>query len=611
MIPRNSKLGTASSIGFFSQVAIGTNSPNALLDISDATAPETRLTNRGSTYFARQTKIVTADKTTQYDKVLSAGGNPACLSFDGSATYVTVPDNASLRFGAGAFSVSAWIKPPNSNQNGIIVSKRHSAGNFEQWVFYITDSSGASTGKRLAFGTYDGNQRTGVTNADIADGNWHHVVMTYDGTNILLYVDGASVAFTYTANSGSPNPDSSSAPLNFGDGNPISRYLGYIDDIRIYASKISSADVSIIYSGASNTTATPVGWWKFNEGTGTTASDSQNGFNGTLSGSSLPAWTTTGLPTQNPGPAAGTANEIVVWSSQDGSNANEKCLIDFGDVGGRSRINFGVNGRVDFLMNSIEVARLQPNPGQTMAYWGFGTAYAGTSSPVSVVHIRSDAVGVIPVISQAFSSSQTANLQEWRDSSGNCLASIDGNLSSTTAGHLNSRCGATAAGTKFARIGGVIFDHYADTGSNGTSGSEADLYSDSIPASTLGTNGDKLQATYGCTLANTTSTKRVKIYFGGTAIFDSGALTISASSEINLYVDIIRDSATTIRYAISANTSGASTGSFAATGKLTGLTLSNANILKITGLSTNVIGSDAAANDVNAILGTVEWKPAA
>jgi hypothetical protein len=145
-----------------------------------------------------------------------------------------------------------------------------------------------------------------------------------------------------------------------------------------------------------------------------------------------------------------------------------------------------------------------------------------------------------------------------------------------------------------------LFDHYADAGSVGTG--ETDLYSDSVAGGTLANNGDKIQANYGCTLANSTSTKRVRLYFAGTAIFDTGALTISGSSEIVIDALLMQDSSTSIRYAIKATTTGASTGGYASVGKLTGLTLSGANILKITGQSGGV---GSANNDILGVVGTV------
>lgn len=165
---------------------------------------------------------------------------------------------------------------------------------------------------------------------------------------------------------------------------------------------------------------------------------------------------------------------------------------------------------------------------------------------------------------------------------------------------------AAGGGTGVSKLGGTFFSHFADAGNTTTT--ETDLYSDTIQASTLATNGDTIEAKYACTLVNSTSTKQVRVYFGGTVIFDSGALTISASSEIIVNVVIMRDSSTSIRYSILATTTGASTGSFASVGKLGGLTLSNTNILKITG---QAAGVGAATNDIVAILGKVEWRSGA
>lgn len=198
-----------------------------------------------------------------------------------------------------------------------------------------------------------------------------------------------------------------------------------------------------------------------------------------------------------------------------------------------------------------------------------------------------------------FSATQSGDLLVVRDKKISPTVSY---LKVTNIGKLGTTAGSSAA--TLAKVGGVIIDHFADAGS--TSTTETDLYSDSIAANTLSTNGDKLVGTYGVALVNSTSTKRTRIYFGGTAIFDSGALTVTAASEIIIRVLIIRDSSTSIRYSISASTTAASTGAFATVGKLTGLTLSSANILKITGQAG---GAGVANNDVQAQNAYVEYKP--
>jgi hypothetical protein len=70
---------------------------------------------------------------------------------------------------------------------------------------------------------------------------------------------------------------------------------------------------------------------------------------------------------------------------------------------------------------------------------------------------------------------------------------------------------------------------------------------------------------------------------------------------------LVRVSSTVVRYSVKLNTTGASASVYAAVGELTGLTLSNGNILKITGTAGGV---GAATDDIVAMLGTVSWHPA-
>lgn len=156
-------------------------------------------------------------------------------------------------------------------------------------------------------------------------------------------------------------------------------------------------------------------------------------------------------------------------------------------------------------------------------------------------------------------------------------------------------------------VGGVQFDHFVDAG-NGTT-VETDLYSDTTGAAMLAVNGDKFSFEYGGVfVSSATATREIKIYFGGTAIFDSGALTLSLSAAWTIYGSIIRVSGTVVRYAITMTTEGAALAAYTAVGELTGLTLTNTQVLKITG---QAAGVGAASNDIVAKMGFIEYLPAA
>ncbi len=156
-------------------------------------------------------------------------------------------------------------------------------------------------------------------------------------------------------------------------------------------------------------------------------------------------------------------------------------------------------------------------------------------------------------------------------------------------------------------VGGTIFDHYADVGNNSGTG-ETDLYSDTTIANTLKVNGDKITAQYGGIFANLlTATVELRVYFGGTKIYDSGTATLGADVGWNVSTVVQRDTSTTVRCTTILTTTGASSATYAQYTRVTGLTLSSTNILKITGQSA---GTGNATNDIVAKQGYVEFKPA-
>ena len=152
-----------------------------------------------------------------------------------------------------------------------------------------------------------------------------------------------------------------------------------------------------------------------------------------------------------------------------------------------------------------------------------------------------------------------------------------------------------------------LFDHYADAG-NTTTG-ETTLYSDSLFPGQLLTNGDKITATYVVTYAANANTKRTRVYFAGTAILDTTALTRNnAAAQDRIDVTVIRESATVVRCVASIlahNGSGTLVVNPSTYTRITSLTLSDAQILKLTGQSSS------ATNDIVAKMGAVSYTPAA
>ncbi len=175
----------------------------------------------------------------------------------------------------------------------------------------------------------------------------------------------------------------------------------------------------------------------------------------------------------------------------------------------------------------------------------------------------------------------------------------------------NGSGGAWATKTSL-KLSTPLFDHFTDA-NNGTT-VETDLYSDTIPAGQLATNGDKIIANYqiSCTGAALAS-QDIRIYFAGTNIYDTGALSIGAVTDnFTFNVVIIRVSLATsttgiVRCEVYASTDFATLFPYSKYTQITGLTLGNTQILKITGQAS---GAGGASNQITAKLGYVEYKPA-
>lgn len=157
----------------------------------------------------------------------------------------------------------------------------------------------------------------------------------------------------------------------------------------------------------------------------------------------------------------------------------------------------------------------------------------------------------------------------------------------------------TGTETTYARAGGNL---KTDTTDNATvDGSERTLTNYQVPASTLATNGDYLEARAFGTFAANGNNKTVNIYFGSTLIFTTTALAFN-NATWDAQITIIRTGATSQKAIVNFRTSSAllvSTATYTAASE----TLANAQFFYCTGIGTS-------ANDVVERGFTVRWYPA-
>lgn len=122
--------------------------------------------------------------------------------------------------------------------------------------------------------------------------------------------------------------------------------------------------------------------------------------------------------------------------------------------------------------------------------------------------------------------------------------------------------------------------------------SEEDLITYAIPAALMTTTNDRVDYAFVFTFAATARTKRIRIYFGATVVYDTGAVLFNGG-QATIYATVIRTGATT-QVAI-----GTFNGDVTLITQLASFTTPTETLANaITVKSTSTVGAGASANDV-------------
>lgn len=196
----------------------------------------------------------------------------------------------------------------------------------------------------------------------------------------------------------------------------------------------------------------------------------------------------------------------------------------------------------------------------------------------------------------------------WHRSAAAEIEAISGDL-------ITARGSYASIAARIAKTPISLFNLYANISTTSTGGSFDDLQSVTIAAGQLASNGDRILARWvGQLVEHATATRQVRVVFGGTTIADSTAyVTVPPASGIYVWdIEIVRVSSSVVRTSLNGNNPAYSAVSplpFAggAYTEVTGLTLANTQVLKITAAAT---GAGAASGDITGRSLTVSYFPA-
>lgn len=166
-----------------------------------------------------------------------ADGNGA-VDLDGSTGYIALGDNHD-RSGTASFSVGGWVYADAlTNAFGTVIGKFDGTDGWRLWVH--TDGQIGVT-RRLGGSPQQALTAAGVFTA----GAWRHLLATYDGATLRLYLDGVEVASA--ASAGSLADTATALVIGAASAGANSWWNGRLDELALWTRTLSVAEITALY----------------------------------------------------------------------------------------------------------------------------------------------------------------------------------------------------------------------------------------------------------------------------------------------------------------------------------------------------------------------------
>ena len=199
--------------------------------------PFTNSSNLGMDSSGLGNQLATGSGTPAYS---SAGKFGGALYLDGNSTMTTLSGTfpIGVPVNANPYTIAVWEKVDNGCPNN---------GGFVGWGANATSEGNnlRLNGPNSLYSYWYANDfSVGGLTANPMDGNWHAIAVTWDGTNQILYVDGANVGSQIPA---APNVQS----LGFVVGKTTAdvNFKGWLEDLLIANAALTPVELAVYQSG--------------------------------------------------------------------------------------------------------------------------------------------------------------------------------------------------------------------------------------------------------------------------------------------------------------------------------------------------------------------------
>ena len=159
----------------------------------------------------------------------TSNGGSLAYDFDGVDDYLDLNDPWNF---AGNYSYSLWFNK-DSGQSVQVIGNRDA--NVDGWMVYIGGTNNLAV--------YNDATQTLGSAAIVGNSTWYCITVTYDGTNLKLYVDGTLVSSVASA-----QQTASTRNAEIGRYTNNVTFNGLVDDVRIYNRVLTQAEITHLAS---------------------------------------------------------------------------------------------------------------------------------------------------------------------------------------------------------------------------------------------------------------------------------------------------------------------------------------------------------------------------
>lgn len=187
---------------------------------------------------------------TKYGTSLWIGKISNAVGFNGAGDYISIPHSASLNI-TSAISLQAWVYPTSTKSWMNVIQKNYTDDTWSTpYTLYRIALQYSSSKLFPTFNlTLGGTFRALSASAqNMALNTWHHIVVTFTGSVMKIYLNGVEVATTSSYSGAITSRTSSVYIGEMGTHNGSEGFAGRIDEAAIWNRALTLAEITELFN---------------------------------------------------------------------------------------------------------------------------------------------------------------------------------------------------------------------------------------------------------------------------------------------------------------------------------------------------------------------------